>query len=243
MTLQSLRIRFSKARIVLAVTLLGAACLNFGASAADNSLQAVFTRMDQAAAKFKGLTADVRYTSHEAVIDEDENSTGTVVVKMPKPHDLHMLIDFKQPDPKTVQIAGTKVQIYYPKAAEVQTWDVGKARKADLEQFMRLPFGSTSKEVQQSYNVTLGGPEKVEGQNSTRIELTPKSKDLAAQFPKIELWISDDLGISIRQKLYQPGKSYSMATYTNVKLNPNIPDSAVKFPNLPKGVKQTNLQK
>jgi outer membrane lipoprotein-sorting protein len=231
-----------KARLVLAVTLCAVPLLNVGASAADNSLQAVFSHMDQAAAKFKGLTADVRYTSHEAVIDENEISTGTVVVKMPKPHDLHMLIDFKKPDPKTVQINGTKVQIFYPKALEVQVWDVGKARKADLEQFMRLPFGSTSKEIQDSYTVALGGPEKIEGQNATRLELTPKSKDLAAQFPRIELWISDDLGISVQQKLEQQGKSYSVATYTNVKLNSNIPDSEVKL-NLPKGVKVTPLQK
>jgi outer membrane lipoprotein-sorting protein len=234
--------RFWKARLVLAGTLAAAACLNFGASAADNPLQAVFARMDQAAAKFKGLTADVRYTSHEGVIDSDDTSTGIVKVKMPKPHDLRMLIDFQKPDPKTVQINGTKVQIFYPKALEVQEVNVGKARKADLEGFMRLPFGSTSKEVQESYNVTLGGPEKIEGQSTTRIELVPKSKDLAVQFPKIELWISDDLGISIQQKLYQPGKSYSVATYTNVKLNPNIPDSDLKL-NLPNGVKRTLLSK
>jgi outer membrane lipoprotein-sorting protein len=231
-----------KARLVLAGTLGAAAFLNFGASAADNPLKAVFDRMDQAAAKFKGLTANVRYTSHEGVIDLDETSTGTVTVKMPKPHDLHMLIDFQKPDPKTVQINGTKVQIFYPKSLEVQVVDVGKARKADLEGFMRLPFGSTSKEVQDSYNVTLGGPEQIEGQSATRIELVPRSKDLAAQFPKIELWISDDLGISVQQKLYQPGKSYSVATYTGVKLNANIPDSAVKL-NLPKGVKVTPLSK
>jgi outer membrane lipoprotein-sorting protein len=157
---------------------------------------------------------------------------------MPKPHDLHMLIDFQKPKPKKVQIAGTKVDMYYPESEEVQICDVGKAHKSDLEQFMRLPFGSTSKEILESYDVTGGTPEKVEGQNTTRIELTPKSAELAKQFPRIELWVSDDLGISVQQKLYQQGKNYSVATYTNVKLSSNIPDSAVRL-NLSKGVKTT----
>jgi outer membrane lipoprotein-sorting protein len=86
--------------------------------------------------------------------------------------------------------------------------------------------------------VTLGGPEKINGQDTTRIELVPKSHDLAVQFPKIELWISDDLGISLQQKLYQQGKSYSVATYSNVHLNPPLSEADVKL-NTPKGVKTT----
>jgi outer membrane lipoprotein-sorting protein len=217
-----------KVRFVLAGTLAAATCLNFGASAADNSLQAVFTKMDQAAPKFKGLTADIKYLSHEAVIDEDDRNHGTITVRMPKPHDLHILIDFKEPA-KSVEISGTNIRMFLPNAQEIQVYNVGKGHKSEFEQFARLPFGSTSKELQESYTVALGGPEKIDGQATTRIELTPKSHDLAMQFPKIELWISDDLGISLQQKLYQQGKNYSVATYSNVQLKSNIPDAAVKL--------------
>src|SRR5262249_19303648 len=152
-------------------------------------------------------------------------------------HDLHILIDFKDPA-KTVEISGTNVKIYLPKAGEVQIYDVSKGHRTEFEQFARLPFGTTSKELQASYTVTLGGPEKINGKDTTRIELVPKSHDLAVQFPKIELWISDDLGISLQQKLYQQGKSYSVATYSNVQLNPNLSEADVKL-NTPKGVKTT----
>lgn len=215
---------------------------HFGALAADNSLQAVFTRMDQASVKFKGLRADTKKLSHTAVINEDSIDTGTIVVKVPKPHELRMLIDFQQPDAKKVRVDGTKVEIYYPKTNIVQEIDLGKNHRSQMEQFLRLGFGSNSKDLLDAYSVKLGGPEPVAGEATTRIELIPKSKDLLAQFPKFELWISDQTGISVQQKMYQPGGDYSLATYTNMQVNPNLPDSAVSL-NLPKGVTREYPQK
>jgi outer membrane lipoprotein-sorting protein len=104
-----------------------------------------------------------------------------------------------------------------------------------MEQFLKLGFGSNSKDLLDAYSVKLGGPEAIGGEPATRIELIPKSKDLLATFPKFELWISDNTGISLQQKMYQPGKDYSMATYTNMQVLANVPDSAVTL-NLPKGV-------
>jgi outer membrane lipoprotein-sorting protein len=207
----------------------------FGASAADSSLQPVFSRMDQASAKFKGLKADMRKLSHTAVINEDSVDTGTIVVRVPKPHDLRMLIEFQQPDQKKVMIAGTKVDIYYPKTQIVQEFDLGKNHRSQVEQFLLLGFGSNSRDLLDAYSVKLGGPEIIAGEPTTRIELVPKSKELLAQFPKFELWISDETGISVQQKMYQPGGDYSLATYSKMQINPNIPESAVKL-NLPKGV-------
>src|SRR5262245_10593805 len=76
-----------------------------GAPAADHSLGAVFQRMDEAAAKFKGLKAEVKKVAHVDVINDDTIDTGTIVVRSSKPHELIMLIDFKQPDPKMVRMA------------------------------------------------------------------------------------------------------------------------------------------
>ncbi len=205
------------------------------APAADNSLPAVFNLMDQAAAKFKGLKADVKKVSHTAVINEDSIDTGTIVVRVPKPHDLRMLIDFQQPDQKKVMIAGTKVDIYYPKTQIVQEIDLGKNHRSQVEQFLLLGFGSNSKELQSAYSIRSMGPEVAGGEPATRIELIPKSKDLLAQFPKFELWIADSTGLAVQQKMYQPGGDYSLATYTKLQANANIPESDVKL-NLPKGV-------
>ena len=202
--------------------------LSAAAWSADD-LAAVYARMDKAAPLFKGMRADMKRLSHVAVINEDTTETGTVVVRVPKPHDYHMLIDFQEPAKKTVGIAGVVVQVYYPKANEVQIKNLGKEHKDLVEQFLKLGFGSNSKELQGSFVVKYGGVETVAGEKASRIELTPKSKDLAATYPKIELWISDASGISIQQKIYEPGGNYTVATYSHMKLDPNIPESAVKL--------------
>src|SRR4051812_2723789 len=94
--------------------ILAAVLLSSGAFAADD-VAAVFARMDQAAPKFKGLRADMKKVTHTAVINDDTIDSGTIVVKVPKPHDFEMLIDFEQPDRKLVGISGTRVEMYYPK--------------------------------------------------------------------------------------------------------------------------------
>jgi len=215
--------------------------LCWGVPAADSSLEATLARMDQAAAKFKGLQADMEEISHTAVINEDSVTVGTIAVKRPKPYDIRVLFDLKPPNPRKVMIAGTKAAIYYPGINTVQEWDLGKDRSL-VEQFMLLGFGSNSKDLESAYSIRLGGPETVAGQESTRIELIPKSQDVLAHLKRVDLWISDAMGIAIQQKLYETGGDYLLATYTNIKLRPNLPDSAVKL-DLPKSVKREYPQK
>ena len=218
-----------------------ALALGWGAPAADSPVAATLALMDEAAAKFKGLQADMQEISHIAVMNEDSIATGTIVLKRPKPNDIRALIDFKPPNPRQVMIAGVKAAIYYPGINTVQEWDLGKSRSL-VEQFMLLGFGSNSKDLESAYSIRLGGPETVAGQAATRLELIPKSQDVLAHLKRVDLWISDAMGIAVQQKLYQTGGDYWLATYTNIKLRPNLPDSAVKF-DLPKSVKREYPQK
>jgi outer membrane lipoprotein-sorting protein len=117
----------------------------------------------------------------------------------------------------------------------VDEYEVGKYK--DLaEQFLLLGFGTTSKELAAAYTVTVGGQETVANEKTNRLELIPKSKDMLAHLTKVELWISDTLGVPVQQKLYTPGGNFHLFTYSNVMVNPNLADSAVKL-SLPKGVK------
>ena len=215
--------------------------LGWGALAADSSLSATLARMDEAAAQFKGLQADVQKTAHTAVMNEDSVDAGTIVVKRPKPNDIRVLFDFKPPNPRQVMIAGVKVDIYYPGNNTVQEYNLGKSRSL-VEQFMLLGFGSNSKDLESAYSIRLGGPETVAGQKATRLELIPKSQEVLAHLKRVDLWISDAMSIAVQQKLYEPGGDYLLATYTNIKLRANLPDSAVKM-DLPKSVKREYPQK
>ena len=197
--------------------------------------------MDDAAAKFKGLQADMQKISHTAVINEDSVDTGSIAVKRLKPHDIRVRIDFKLPNPRQIAIAGVKAEYYWPGINTVQEWDLGSSRSL-VEQFMLLGFGSNSRDLESAYSIRLGGPETVAGQRAMRLELIPKSPDVLAHLKRVDLWISDAMGIAVQQKLYETGGDYLLATYTNIMLRPNLPDSAVKL-DLPKSVKREHPQK
>jgi outer membrane lipoprotein-sorting protein len=204
------------------------------ASAPAASLSETLARMDQAARKFTSLSADIRMVSHTGVIDADTEDAGTVMMKRPKPHDIRMLFDIKPPDPKQLFIDGKKVQIFFPNSLTVQEYDMGKY-KSFLDQFLLLGFGSNSKELQNDYSISLGGSEAMAGEKTTRLELIPKSQEMLVHVKRVDLWLSDETGMPIQQKFYQPGNDYHLATYTNIKINPNLPELKL---DLPKNVKK-----
>jgi outer membrane lipoprotein-sorting protein len=207
-----------------------------GGLSAASSLEAILARSDQTAAVFKGLTANLKKVSHTAVINEDTTDIGTITVQRVNPRDVRMLMQIREPDPKDAAIHDHKAEVYYPKTQTVQEFDLGAHRDL-VDQFLLLGFGSSSRELRSAYSIEFGGPEAVEGQPATRITLTPTLPEMLTHLKKVDLWISDSLGVAVQQKFYEPGGDYIMATYTNVKVNPNLLESAVRL-NLPKGVKR-----
>jgi outer membrane lipoprotein-sorting protein len=223
-------------RLLLYSCVLLSAC---GPAFGSDSLQAVYERMDKTASTFKGLTANVEKVSHAAIINDDLRDTGTIAVREAKPHNFQYLMKLNPPDGEEIELDNGRLQIYHPKTNTVETDDLGKQYKPLMEQLLLLGFGSNSRDLQSGYTVTLGGPETVAGQAATRLSLVPKSEQVLHQFPRIEIWISDSLGVAVQQKYYQPGGDYLMATFNNIKLD-NVAPQAVRL-NLPKNVQKTHL--
>lgn len=209
--------------------------------AADAKLDQTLARMDQAAARFKALSAKVEYVQHMEAIHEDDAQTGTILVKRAHPKELHVKIAIEKPDPKVAVADGNKVDVYYPRSGEIQELALGH-RRSLVDMILTLGFGGSSKELQEAYTVTLGGTETVAGESATRLELIPKSKDLLEQWRKIDLWVSDKTGSALQQKFYERGKDYTLITYSAAQQNPEIPESAFKL-DVPKGTVKKPLNK
>src|SRR6516225_5347983 len=194
-------------------------------SAAGSSLDATFANIDRAAARLTAVTADLHYVAYTAVIQAEDRQTGKFLLKRTKAHamDAH------------------KGEIYLPAAQTVQQYDLGKY-KSMINEFLLVGFGSTSKELRSGYSIALGGTDTIGSAMTTRLELTPRSPEKLMDVKRIDLWISDASGIVVQQKFYSGGGDYKVATYSNLVVNPNLADSAVRL-NLPKGVKREYPQK
>jgi len=209
-------------------------------AAPAGELDAVLDRIDHAAITFHSMSAQVRRVSHTEVINEDNVDSGMMLLKRPRPRDMRMLVDLTEPDPKTVAFQGRKLEIYYPKIQTVQEFDVGKHREL-LDQFFLLGFGTTRSELENAYQLRSLGSDSVAGKKAERIELVPKSKEVSQHLTKLELWISET-GYPVQQKFYMPGGDYMLVTYADVKINPELSESALKL-HVPKNVKREYPQK
>src|SRR5271154_5884245 len=108
-------------------------------AATNDSLQQVLARMDKAANDFKSMTAQVNWTTHTDVLNEDDKETGTVTMKKVEPGEVQGLVDFTSPDPKTITFEKRKFQEYLPKMKTVQVFDLEKHGE-QLDKFLMIGF-------------------------------------------------------------------------------------------------------
>jgi outer membrane lipoprotein-sorting protein len=222
------------------LTFLFALGLELPAAGAD-ALEAVLARMDQEAAGFRDLTAQLTKTSYTAVLNESSQESGSVWIKRSGARDLMMKVEFTGPNERALGFENSRGQIYYPKIQTVQIFDLGKSRRL-VDQFLLLGFGTPGKEVAKNYRLAVAGEEAAAGQKCTRLELIPKSTEVLQHLQKVELWIPENAGHPVQQKLFQLGGDYTVIIYTDLKLNPKLPETAFRL-NLPKDVKREYPQK
>jgi outer membrane lipoprotein-sorting protein len=204
------------------------------------TVEAVLARMDQASTKFQQLTAKLKNITYTAVLDDTEKESGTIWLKRSGGR-IEMRCEINEPDRRSLGFRGTEGQIYYPKMKTVQIYDLGKARGL-VDQFLLLGFGSSGKELEKNYTVKVTGEEMIGGQRTTRLELIPKSKPMQEQITRVELWIPLNAGHPVQQKFWKPANNYSLIVYSDINLDPRLPDSEFRLA-LPPGVQKEYPQK
>jgi len=213
-------------------------------SASADTLDGSLNRLDRAGSQFKGMAANFVNVKHTAIVNEDSKSNGTIKIKKikrtPPPDDILGLLDFTAPDKRVVGLTGKTVQIYLPNIKTVQEVDLGK-HKVWVEQFFLFGFGTSRSDLEAAYNVTLGGPETIGSEPTTRLVMTSKNKEVARQLSKFELWVSDKTGLPVQQKFYEPSGDFNVFTYSDMK-TPNLKDSELQL-KVPSNVKRETLNK
>lgn len=206
-----------------------------------DSLDAVLNRMDQAAAKFRSLTADVHHSDYTDVLSDISSEDGTFKILKRAKTGVVLLAEFTGNDARKVWMSGNTVKIYYPKANSVDIIDTRKFTKS-ADQLLLVGFGVPKAELQKMYDISLGGSETLGTAKTTRIDLKPKSTEAKKLFNVIQLWIPDGGGNPIQEKVLsgKENKDYKLFQFSNEKIrstsDPELPASDFEL-NLPPGVK------
>jgi outer membrane lipoprotein-sorting protein len=200
-----------------------------GAQTASESpeLERILAQMDANAKKFVSAEANVVWDQYDAVIKETATDEGKVYFRRDG-GEIQMAADFTKPNPKYVIYSAGKVQVYLPKANEVDQYDAAKHR-SDVESFLVLGFGGSGKDLLKSYDVRSLGTETVNGLASEKLELIPKSVQLRNNIARILLWIDPKLGISVQQQFFESSGNYRLAKYSNILINQKLPENAFKL--------------
>jgi outer membrane lipoprotein-sorting protein len=212
-------------------------CWGVTLAAQPPSLPQVLALLDQTGPAFRDMTATLVRTDYTPVLKETEVQRGVVRLKRTGPREIRMLVEFKEPDPQVIAFERNEAQKYYPKLQLVEIYDLGKYRSLK-DQFLLLGFGVTGKELQKNYEVRVAGAEQVAGQQTTRLELIPRSKDAQEVLKKAELWITS-AGYPAQQRIYTTSVEYTF-TYSDVRLNTGLTDADLKI-RLPGNVKRQRM--
>jgi len=217
---------FPKPGVWLALLLLAVASPPVRAQT-NADLERVLGQMDKAAANFRSAEAIFVWNQYAKVVDETDTQKGRIFFRR-NGSDTQMAADVMEPDKKYVVYSEGKVQLYQPKIDQVTVYNTGKD-KAAVESFLVLGFGGGGHDMLKSFDVKYVGTETVDGVETAKLELTPKSEKLRNTFAHILLWIDPARGISVQQQFFEPSGDYRLAKYSDIRLNQKIPDQAFKL--------------
>ena len=193
-------------------------------SAQSGDLQKVLDRMDESAAKFRTAQASFTWTQYNKVIDDITDTQKGKIFFRRSGKETQMAADILQPDAKLVIFSEGKIQIYQPRMDQVDVYNAGSHRE-EFESFLVLGFGGGGKDIVKSFDVKYEGDEKIDGVETAKLDLTPKSDKIKQNFAHILLWIDPQSGLSVQQKLFEASGDTRLAKYSDLQVNHKIPDT------------------
>lgn len=191
------------------------------------ALERVLNQMDATAASFRTTEASFVWNQYQKVVDETDTQKGKVYFRRVA-HEIQMVADISEPDKKYVLFTDSKVQVYQPRIDQVTSYDTGRNR-ADFESFLVLGFGGGGHDMLKSFDVRYLGTEMVDGVETAKLDLIPKSQKVRNTFEHILLWIDPAHGLSMQQQLFDPSGDYRLAKYSEIRVNQKIPDAVFKL--------------
>jgi outer membrane lipoprotein-sorting protein len=188
------------------------------------SLQDVLALMDKTSHELKTVQTDFIWDQYQRVVDDHDKQSGTMYFKRTG-KGTEVYATFAKPSEKQMLFSNGVAEVYLPNANQITKYSAGK-NKDVFESFLVLGFGGSGQDLQKSFDVKFAGTEIVNGVNTFRLDLTPKSHRAQAMFQTIILWIDATRGVSVQQKFIEPSSGdYRLATYSNIRINSSLSDN------------------
>jgi outer membrane lipoprotein-sorting protein len=147
------------------------------------NLESVLDSMDKAAANFHNAQCDFVADSYQKVVDEHDLQKGTMYFRR-QGDGMEMAADFTAPDKKYVLFSNGTVSYYQPPSTRSRSTAPARTRPRSKASWS-WDSAAAGHDLTNSYDVTYGGNEQVEGINAAKLVLTPKSPRVRNMFQTI----------------------------------------------------------
>lgn len=215
-------------QIAGALVMIGCVATSHGISQSRLSAETrrVLRQMDQRSNTLRTLTADLKETDVTVVVDDESEKNGKLFYKKTRKGSTLKLV-YENPHGRTLLLEKGKLKILEPRIRRYSEIETGKGRgSSELRLFW---FGQSSSSIRKDYDVHVVGNERVEGQQTSLLELKPKSSEIKALFSRIHLWVDHRDWIPIQTRLTQPSEDHRTILLSNVKINRRLPNGTFKM--------------
>jgi outer membrane lipoprotein-sorting protein len=206
------------------------------AFAADDK-DRVLRKLDAAAANFHSTSAEFEFdTVTTEPVPEKDIQKGTVYYER-KGNAFQMGVHNREvngkPVPKMYVVSGGVFKLYEPLIDQLTISN----KVSKYESYLVLGFGASGKDLEQKWNIKYLGPETLDGVKTERLELVAKDPAVLKMFPKVEIWVDTERGVSLKQVFDEGGGAYRVSVYFHIKVNEKLPNDAFTIQTTNKTVK------
>jgi outer membrane lipoprotein carrier protein len=173
---------------------------------------AILTSLETAGRALKTMKASFVETKVLALLDEKQESRGTVFLQVPG----RFRWNYSSPQESVILVKDGSFARYFPKTKQVFR---GAAKgEADL----LVGFGPGAAGLGKKYEVTLVGEEVVGGAPAHVLDLKPKAGQ-ESLFQSIRLWVDKGRFIPVQTRLTEPTGDSTTVRFEGVAINVTLP--------------------
>jgi outer membrane lipoprotein-sorting protein len=206
----------------------------------DSQLRQAFIKIDEAAKGFRTFSARFTQRNYTAIIDDfDPPQAGVYFYSFDKDRTALWRYETMNPMRKILTVRKGMATMYQPSVKEATIYNLGKRRQ--YIDYLAAGIGRSAAELQEKFNISLQGIGSIAGAPCFVLRCKPRDKAVSSQVTSITIWVKKSSGTPAQFKIEAPSDDYMLLTFSDEKLNAEIPISAFEQ-NLPAGVSITRIQ-